>query len=196
MKALNLMPLVAISVMLISILTSCGSTNTGGGAVFTTVNASASADSAKNPLLSDLAKWSGTACASGSTYTISNDLVSFAVVSTVNISSGTGSPLMLQKATITLSPADTLTPALPPLYSTYYQYLTGATVPAGSTLSVPIEIGTHNIKSYLGNILVCNGSNTIYSYNATIVIDAVESAIGTSKPITAGMTVRFADFSD
>lgn len=180
------------------LLQSCGSSNTGGTSVFETVNATVSVDPAQNPLLSDLATWTGTPCTPGSTFSIDNDLVNFETRTTINIKNGTPSPLILQKATITFTPADTVSPTLPALYSPAFQPLTGYTVPAGGSLSVPIEIANHSLKNYMGSSqglgLVC--SVGIYSYNATIIFDAVESNTGKSGSLTASMLVRFADFAD
>lgn len=180
------------------LLQSCGSSNTGGASVFETVNATVSVDPAQNPLLSDLATWTGTPCATGSTYSIDNDLVNFSTTTTINIKNGTASPLILQKATIAFSPADTVSPALPALYSPAFQPLTGYTVPAGGSLSIPVEIANHSLKNYMGSSqglgLVCAAS--IYSYNTTISFDAVETNTGKSGVLTASMLVRFADFTD
>lgn len=89
-----------------------------------------------------------------------------------------------------------MTPALPPLYAVQYQNLLGQTIPAGGSLSVPIEIATHNLKEFLFPTLVCVASAPIYNYNVQVNFNAVESATGKSGSIPAGMTVRFADFAD
>lgn len=184
------------------ILQSCGSSNTGGTSVFETVDATASVDAAKNPLLSDLAKWTGTACADGSTFSIDNDLVNFNVATTVNIKNGTPSPLNIQKATITFEPADSLTPKLPALFTPDYRSLLGYQVPAGGSLSFPVEIASHNLKQYLGAMppqglgLVCTNISTTYTYNVIVTFDAVETNTGKRAPIQAGMTVKFYDFND
>lgn len=177
-------------------LSSCGNSTGGGVAAFNTVNATASVDSAKNPLLSDLATWTGTPCATGSTITIKNDVINFSVTTTVSISNGTPSTLQLQKATITFTPADTVTPVLPALYAVQYQNLLGQSVPAGGTLSVPIEIATHSLKEYLLPKADVCVTNSIYNYNVQVNFDAVESGTGKSGSIPAGLTVRFSDFAD
>lgn len=182
------------ALLLISVLTSCGDQSTNGVTEFNTVNVTAAAEASQNPLLSDLAKWSGTPCGAASAYSIENDVVNFTITSTQNISQGTAAPLLLQSASIRFSPADTLSPSLPPLFSPIYQNLNGYIVPAGGTLSVPIEIATHQLKDYFGPTLIC--TNLVYSYNATITFDAVEQGTGKFGKITAGMTVRFTDFAD
>lgn len=184
--------LAALAAMVI--IQSCGSSNTGGTVLFNTVNASVSVDPAKNPLLSDLATWTGTPCDPASTPTIKNDVINFNVVSTVNISNGTSSRLILQRATITFTPADTLTPVLPALYSpTYISF--NYPVPAGGSFSVPIELASHLIKDFLFVPLVCT-TGSIYTYNTTVSFEAVEENTGKTGVITAHMTVRFADFAD
>lgn len=182
----------ALSALLI--IQSCGSSNTGGTVLFNTVNATVSVDPAKNPLLSDLATWTGTPCDPASTVTQTNDLVNFNVVSTVNISNGTSSPLILQRATITFTPADSLTPVLPALYSpTYISF--NYSVPPGGTFSVPIEVASHLVKGYLFAPLVCT-TGSIYTYNTTVSFETVEANTGKTGVITAHMTVRFSDFAD
>jgi len=177
------------------ILQSCGSSNTGGTVLFETVNATASVDPENNPLLSDLATWTGSPCGPTSTATLDNDIINFSVVSTVNISNGTSSPLNLLRATITFSPADTLTPVLPIQFSPTFQSF-NYTVPANGTFSVPIEVANHLVKQHLGSSLVCTNSADIYTYNTTVSFDAVEVNTGKSGVITARLTVRFADFAD
>jgi hypothetical protein len=177
------------------ILAGCGSSNGGGTIDFNTVRASASVDAAKNPLLSDLATWTGTPCDPTATATIKNDQVNFTITSTSSISSGTISPLVLQKATITFTPADSLSPVLPAQFATTFQNLVGTIVPAGGSLSVPVEIVTHNLKEFFFPTAVCTGV-PVYTYNVQVIFDAVESGTGKSGSIPAGMTVRIADFSD
>jgi len=190
------------SLLLVSLqltLTSCGSSNMGGGASFNTVNASVSVDSAKNPLLSDLATWPDQTaiCTSDPTKapTIVNDLVNFTITSKTSISNGTPSALSVQKITLTFTPADTLTPALPSLFATQYINLSGSTVPAGGSVSIPVEVATHNFKIYFWNTVLCQVV-PVYSYNVTAAFDLVEVATGKSGMVTAGMIVRVADFAD
>jgi hypothetical protein len=188
--------LVALTMALF--ISGCGSSNTGGVEQFTTVEAFATVDSTKNPLLSDLAKWSaqtGICTDVTNTSTIQNDIINFTVKSNITIKNGTASPLMLQKATIVFSPADTLTPQLPLLYSTQYFDLQGYSVPAGGSLPVPVEIAKHTFKEYLYPSIVCN-TNSIYSYNVKVIFSAIETNTGKQGEITAGMTVRFSDFTD
>ncbi|MDD5284340.1 MAG: hypothetical protein PHD54_00650 [Desulfuromonadaceae bacterium] len=193
MRFARIFILVMIAAMLLTVILSCGKSNTGE---FDYVTATATVDAAKNPLLADLATWTGTPCAAGSTYNVLNNVVNFTLTSTANLAIGSSSPLILQKATISLSPADTQSPSLPALYSPIYQGLTGYIIPAGGTLSVPVEIATHSLKDYFTQTLVCTANKSIYSYNVSIVFDAVEQTTGRSGSIPASMTVRFADFGD
>jgi len=182
-----------LGVVLIVFVTGCGSSDGGGTVMFNTVNVTASADSAKNPLLSDLATWSDEAnrC-NTATATITNDLVNFTIVSTKSIATGTASDIMIQKATIVFSPADTQTPVLPNLLATSIINYVGLRVTAGSSLSVPIEVVPHNLKL---NFDPCAIPYT-YNYNVQVLFDVVEAATGKSGTIPAGMTVRIADFAD
>jgi len=182
-----------LGAFLTALLTGCGSSDGGGTVMFNTVNATANVDSAKNPLVSDLAKWSDepNRC-NTATATIVNDIVNFNVVSTRSISSGTASNLMLQKATIIFTPGDSMTPVLPAQLATSYQSLVGQTVLPGSNLSVPIEVVTHNLKLNFNPCTVA----PVYTYNVQVLFDAVEAGTGKSGTIQAGMTVRIADFAD
>lgn len=195
MRLLKILISVTTTLVLIVLLMSCGE-NASGVAEFKTVNATASVDPEKNPLLADLATWTGDPCAEGSTYSVVNDLVNVTVTSKANIATGTSLPLILQAATISFSPADTISPYLPPLYTPSYQNLNGTILPAGESLSVPVEVVTHRLKEYFGTTLLCTGFSPIYSYNATISIDAIEQGTGKVSNMSAGMTVRFADFAD
>ncbi len=180
-------------------ISSCGSSNMGGGAAFNTVNAAVSVDSTKNPLMADIAKWPSTAAASAcdttTSPTIVNDVVNFTITSTSSITNGTPSDLSVQKVTLTFTPADSLTPTLPSLYAIQYSNVSGYTIPAGGTLSVPVEVATHNFKAYFWDSVLCQ-SVPVYSYNVTAYFDLVEVSTGKTGTITAGMIVRVADFAD
>lgn len=177
------------------LLVSCGE-NASGVAEFKTINATVTVDPAQNPLLSDLATWTGDPCAQDSTYTVTNDLVDVTVTSTKNIANGTSLPLILQKVTITLTPADTISPPLPSLYTPSYQNLNGIILQPGESLSLPIEVATHMLKQYFGTAMLCTAFSPVYTYNATLTFDAVEQGTGENGSMSAGMTVRFADFAD
>ncbi|MDD2851969.1 MAG: hypothetical protein PHY09_08750, partial [Desulfuromonadaceae bacterium] len=158
--------------------------------------ATVTADSASNPLFADLATWTGKPCDDGSTYITTNNIVNFTIKSKSKFSQGTASALMLQKATITLTPADAITQTLPTLYSPIYQPLIGNIVSAESSLSIPIEIVTHNQKVFFIPSMVCMESMPVYSYIATIVFEAIEQTTGKHDQMTATMIIRFADFID
>jgi len=183
-----------LGVVLIVFVTGCGSSDGGGTVMFNTVNVTASADSAKNPLLSDIATWSDVAnkCTTA-TYTVTNDLVNFTIVSTKSIATGTASDIMIQKATIIFSPADTQTPVLPSLLASSTIPYVGLKVTAGSSLSVPIEVASHNLKAHFDP---CAAIPFTYNYNVQVLFDVVESATGKTGTIPAGMIVRIADFAD
>jgi hypothetical protein len=195
MRPLKKMIAAITALMSVATLVSCGG-STSGVAEYKTVNATASVDAASNPLLADLAIWSGDPCAEGSSYSIENNLVNITVTSTANITTGTSLPLMLQSATITFTPADSISPFLPSLFTPIYQNLNGTTLSPGGFVSIPIEVVTHRLKEYFGTTLICSPAAPIYSYNATISINAVEQGTGVSGSFSAGMTVRFADFAD
>jgi len=63
-----------LGIFMSALLSGCGSSDGGGTVMFNTVNITASAESAKNPLLADLATWSDeTNRCTSATATISND---------------------------------------------------------------------------------------------------------------------------
>lgn len=183
-------------------LTSCGSSNMGGGAAFNTVNASVSVNATDNPLLADIATWADqdTICSSGVTPTIENNMVNFVITSKTTISNGTASSLAVQKVTLTFTPNDSITPILPELYAIQSTNISG-TVIAGGTLSVPVEVATHNFKRYFWN--TADSADTVlckdvpvYSYDVKVIFDLVEVSTGKTGTVTAGMIVRVADFID
>ncbi|MFA7402918.1 MAG: hypothetical protein WC007_02905 [Pelobacteraceae bacterium] len=186
-----------LATVLVFCISGCGSSNGGGTTFYKTVNATVSVDSEKNPLFSDLAKWAdiNTSCNGVQVPTNTSDLVNFTITTVKSISSGTASNLMLQKATIVFTPADTLSPALPAQYATSYIDLFGLSVPADGSVAVPVEVVTHNLKSYFYPTAVCRNV-PVYSYNVQVSFDAIEAGTGKSGTITAGMTVRIADFAD
>jgi hypothetical protein len=197
MKVLKILISVTSALMLLGILVSCGE-NANGVAGFKTVNATATVDSSKNPLLADLATWSGDPCKfdAGSTFSILDDNVIVTVKSTPNITSGTSLPLILESVSISFSPADSISPPLPPILSPIFQNLNGTILEAGTSLPIPVEVITHRMKEYFGTTLVCQEFSPIYSYNATITFNAVEQGTGVTGSMSAGLTVRFADFAD
>lgn len=186
-----------LGAVMLFFVSGCGSSDGGGTIMFNTVNVTASVDSAKNPLLSDLATWTdqNAICDGVQVPTIQNDLVNFNVTSKKSIANGTASNIMLQKATIVFTPADALSPALPAQFATTYLNLVGQTVTPDGTLSVPIEVVTHNLKSYFYPTAVCRNV-PVYTYNAQVLFEAVEAGTGKTGTIPAGMTVRIADFAD
>jgi hypothetical protein len=184
--------------LLVFCISGCGSTNGGGTVFFKTVNASAQVDSSStNPLFADLAKWTDKAaiCDGVQVPTISPDLVKFTITSTKSISSGVASNLLLQKATIIITPADTISPVLPAIYATSYIDIGSVSVPADGSVTVSLEVVTHNLKAYFLPIAVCKDV-PVYSYDVKVLFDAVEANTGKSGTIPAGMTVRVADFTD
>jgi hypothetical protein len=189
--------IILLASVLVFCISGCGSSNGGGTTYYKTVNATASADSAKNPLFSDLATWAdkNTICDGVQVPTITSDLVTFTIRTTKSISSGTASNLMLQGASIVFTAADTLSPVLPALFATSYIDLHGLSIPADGSVAVPVEVVTHNLKSYFYPTAVCKNV-PVYSYYVQVNFDAVEAGTGKSGTIPAGMTVRIADFAD
>ncbi|GAB7026255.1 hypothetical protein [Geotalea toluenoxydans] len=179
-------------------LISCGDSKGGGTAEFNTVYATANGPTSS--LDADVAKWvdakgtAATACIAGSSPSISPDVIEVAI-STVAYSGVTNpSKLYINGYRMVFTPADSLTPALPPLFQTQYQPV-GQTINAGTAATVSVRVATHEIKDYLQPVLNCNG--TIYNYDVTISFDAVELDTNRSGSVdTTKMRVRFADFAD
>ncbi|MDD2366207.1 MAG: hypothetical protein PHN84_08595 [Desulfuromonadaceae bacterium] len=145
---------------------------------------------------SDVVAWvddagsKATACAPSFPSIPAADSVNVVIKSTAYSNTGSmGLPLRIESATITYTPANTDTPAMPPEFQAI-----GMTIPNGTSATIPVRVATQEQKIALYDVLACNGP--IYSYHTTITFNITE--IGTDKKITvsSSMSLRFSDFID
>ena len=189
----------------VAALTSCGDSKANGTAEFATVFATAAGPS--SDLDADVASLvdattgaAVTVCAAGSvpiftptdaTYTITS--TPYAAANTGSSSSITPSALTVTKVTVTLTPADTVTPALPPIYQTRNP-TSGQTILPGATQGITLRIVPNELKSFLAPQLVCTGVR--FHYRASVSFEAVEVTTNRVHTITAPgfLLVNIVDF--
>lgn len=194
---------------LLAALTSCGGSKAAGTGEFATVYATASPS--VSSLDADVATWTDTAgsavaaCSVASPTFKPND-VSYNITVTPYSSANTGSTspttasdLIITRVTVTLTPADNLTPALAPMFQTQY-LTTGQRLAQGTTTTVPVRVIPADLKSYLFNTVGVNCSNpgAFLHYRATVSFEAQEVNTDRVSTITAPgfLLVSVADFGD
>ncbi len=171
-------------------LSGCGS-DTGGLAT-----SSLSATTTTGILDSDVANWVDSTTNAKSTtwtgsYTIpAADSVNVTVQSTAyTSSSGTATtplPVQIDSATITFSPADSLSPAI----QTQYQVL--GSVLSGGSVSIPVRVVSQELKQVLAPALANN--SIIYNYYVTIALHVTENGAGKSATVSTKLQVYISDF--
>jgi hypothetical protein len=189
-------------------LTSCGDSKSSGTGEWATLFATATAPA--SPLDADLvSSWTtaagaaSTTCAVGSTATITPDSVNYIITATPYSSPNTGqtnptvtSNLVISRITLTLTPANTNTPALPPIFQT--QYLSSGQLILPGTTTVPVQVASRSLKEYIaqGIGLTTACTNVELSYRATVSFDALEVNTNRASTITAPgfLLINFADF--
>ena len=186
-------------------LTSCGDSKAGGTGEFATVFAVA--NNTTGPLDSDVATWvnattqvKATPCPP-SVPTVKPDDVSFSVTVSPYATPNTGSAspivtsdLLVTKITLSFTPADSLTPALPALFQTQFPSA-GQRLTSGPN-SIPVRVVTNDLKVFLQNNLACSGLT--YSYRVSVSFDALEITTNRASTINLPgyLTVNFSDFID
>jgi hypothetical protein len=138
---------------------------------------------------SDIIKWTDQKACTGASIPPA-DSVNVSVVSKAYSNTGSmGLPIRIESATISYTPANSSTPAMPSEFQTI-----GSTIANGSTVTVPVRVSTQEQKERLINALACGGP--IYNYYTKITLNISE--IGTDKKTTTdvSMQLRFADFID
>ena len=209
-------------------LTSCGGSKSDGTAEFATVFASVSPPNSN--LDSDVATWidatSGAkatvGCAPNAVASTVEDVVNFTLSSTAFAVPNTGSttpitpsPLIITKITVTLNPANSLSPALPAIFQTFFSTAgqviapgaagTAGTATTAVTTTVPVTLVSNQLKrcfrdpTALGNLAISCASNPIYSYYADVSFQAQEINTGRSATISIprqSFIVNFSDFVD
>jgi hypothetical protein len=195
-------------------LTSCGDAKSGGTGEFTTVFATVTGPAGFD---SDVATWvdatTGSpvpvACAANAVRTVKPDDMNYTFTSTAYASPSTGSSnptvpsdLLIQSATLTFIPANTNSPALPPLYQSQ-PVSAGQRVVAGSATTIPVRVASNSLKSFFLNqlgsqSLDCTNQGVTYSYYATVTFNAVEVSTNRTATISpaGAVLVNFSDFID
>lgn len=172
-------------------LSSCGESG-GVAGVFNTVTLIASATTTN--LDSDVAKWKdedgdGKICGTNDTYTVTPDDVDINIESKTRTNLPVNmepSKVKIERVTITYTPATSSSPSI----STGYQSI-GIVIAPDSSSTVPVRVGSQELKSALSSI-IC--SSTIYTYYVTLKFDGVEVNTNNKKSFETNLTVRFADF--
>lgn len=175
-------------------LAGCGSSG-GGTAELKTSFVTASVDIAL--LDSDVVSWvdstgaKATACADTSfPATPAGDSVNVAVASKAYSNTGSmGLPVRIESATVSYTPANSATPAMPSVFQTV-----GLILANGGSATVPVRVATQEQKIRLQPKLACN--STIYNYYTTITLDLTEIGTDTKSTVQTSMQLRLADFVD
>lgn len=183
-------------------LASCGSDKAGGTGEFATVFATANSPGAD-------VNSSVATCGATIVPNVLPDTATYTITSTAYSVPNTGgststvaaSDLLIDKVTLTLTPANTATPALPGMFQT--QYLTsGQRVVAGSTTSVPVVVASADLKNFLRTTVTpqpldCStqAQTTTFTYRAVVSFEALEVNTNRVATITAPgfVTVTFND---
>lgn len=195
----------------IAALTSCGDSKAGGTAEFATVFAVANGPG--TTLDSDVSTWvdaEGAAapqCGDNSIRTTSPDEVTYTITSTAYAQPNTGqsstitpSPLTITKITVTLTPHDTVSPALPTFQTQFPTSAAPSIVPGPNPVSVRIvdnDLKLHLLTGLGAQSITCANDAT-YSYRAVVSFEALEVTTNRVSTITAPgyLVVRFSDFGD
>ena len=165
-------------------LCSCGGSDSGGTITPSTVSVD-----------SDVAKWTGTPCVTGSTYTVTPDVVNVTLNTFPPPPGSTGvtsEKVVIKSASIVYTPANTNSPSLP----AQFMALTGQMADLGSSVTVPVTVAPQDLKSSpVLNSLGC--TNTIYSYYVTITFNC-DYYIANNNPfsVSSQINMRFADFAN
>lgn len=172
-------------------LASCGGSTGGGVAEFKTVTVAAQSGTTR--LESDVL--TGNSCtvdgSTGGEYATDN--VSVTITSTIYPGfSGTASPVKIDSYTITFSPANSSSPALPAINGS----IIGTTIPAGGSLVLPIAVAPEILKYSLmndKNLQACTA--TMFQYYVLITFNGLEVNTGTRVTFETSLNVAFADRS-
>jgi hypothetical protein len=194
-------------------LTSCGDAKSGGTGEFATVFATATPP--PSALDSDVAQWFDSAtlttkvaaCSTNGAATVTPDDATYTITSTGYATPNTGtsnpttpSDLLIDKITMTFTPANSLTPALPPAFQTQFPS-PGQRVAVGSN-AVTVRVVSTDLKHYFLNSgaqsLNCTNQGTSYIYRVTVSFHAVEVSTNREGTITpaGSLIVNVSDFID
>ena len=174
-------------------LNSCGGGGGGGGVGAISSDSGGTFSAATILVDSDVAVWTGTPCATGSTYTVlpNDDNVTFTAFSAPAGSTGnTPEKVVIDNVTIAFTPATVGSPALPPQYQAI-----GQQVALGGSATFPVRVASQKLKSDPPlNSLVC--TSTIYGYRATMLFNCHYLVSGNTFQGSTQINISFADFGN
>lgn len=156
----------------------------------------ATATSATTSLDADVAKWTDTPCAAGSTYTILPDDIDVTISAFPfpSLASTVPEKVLVKSVDIVYSPANTTSPALP----RQYMALGGVQADMGASVTIPVRVAPQDLKaSPVLNVLAsCPQTGVIYSYYVTMTFHCGYLKSSETFDVSAQTNVRFADFSN
>jgi hypothetical protein len=195
----------------VATLTSCGGDKAGGTGEFATVFAIATPPA--GPIDSDVAHWVDAAgatappCTATSFPSVLPDNVTYTITSTPYTVPNTGqsspivtSDLVVSRITLTLNPANTQTPVLPPVFQT--QFLSSGQLIVPGSNSVSVQIASDQLKDFLrtglGSQSITCSNQPIFTYRATVSFEMLEVTTNRVSTVTAPgfLLVNFTDFID
>lgn len=188
-RMINLILLGALAL----VLNSCGGGGGSGGVGGITSTSGGTFTAATILLDSDVAIWTGTPGATGSTYTVlpNDDNITFTAFSAPAGSTGnTPEQVIIKGVTIVYSPASAGSPALPTQYQAISQQ-----VALGGSITFPVRVASQQLKTDPPLSILVYPSTTIYSYYVTMVFDCQYLVSGNSFQGSTQINIRFADFS-
>ncbi|HJV35812.1 hypothetical protein [Geomonas sp.] len=160
----------------IGVLTSCGSDKAQGTGEFATVVATANTPGAD-------VNSSVAVCGPPIVPNTTPDSATYTINSTVYGGSSTTilpSDLIIDKITLTLIPANTVTPALPLGFATQYP-TSGQRVAPGGSVSIPVVVASSDLKNFLRTTVTpqaldcsAQGLVTTYTYRVKVSFEALE----------------------
>lgn len=190
-------------------LTSCGDSKATGTGQFATVFATA--NGVISVLNSDIATWTDPTtgakalfCGGTNNPHITADSVILNVTSNAYTVPNTGSSsptvpsdLSISNVTLTFTPADPNTPALPAALQTQSTSASPSVITVGQN-PITVEVVSDKMKNFLFSALECNGVE--YTYRVGVSFDVVEQSTGRSGTISLPgngyLTVHISDFTD
>lgn len=195
-------------------LASCGDSKSGGTGEFSTVMATAGGPG--GGLDADVAVWVSAdnpdspalPCGANSAVSTVPDSVDYFITSIPYPSAGTSttnppSRLQVSRVTLTFTPANSTTPALPPLYQEQFPNAAYPDIlPNSQPTTIPVRVASHEMKIFMrgglgGQSLDCsNGGIYTYRVNASFELKEVNTDRVATVTVPGPLVVRFADFAD
>jgi len=194
--------------------TSCGGEKAAGTGEFATVFATVSGPN--STIDSDVARWvdatsgaAAAACGATSVPTTTPDSAVFTVTSTPYAAPNTGSgsavtpsPLSITRITVTMTPADSISPALPAIFQTQFPSSAAPVILPGNPQPLTVRLVDNDMKAFflfgLGAQSITCTNQATYSYRAVVSFEMLETTTNRVSTVTAPgfMLIKFSDFID